>query len=175
MPQARRSPGPSGLSRRVLPESPHPRWVPLLPPSPLVHAAVLGVVLLAAVVLRCRGLAERSLWFDEAFTWRLVSFSWTEMCERIPRDNSPPLYFLLLKAWMALLGDTPTALRSLSVVLGGATVCGTWLFVREAFGRSARGKEVTLLAAALVALSVFQVRYGWEARPYALGTALAAL
>jgi mannosyltransferase len=92
-----------------------------------------------------------------------------------PGDNSPPLYYLLLKVWMGLFGDTPLALRSLSVLLGGATVFGAWLFAREAFGRSSRGKEIALLAAALVALSVFQIRYAWEVRPYALGTALAAL
>jgi mannosyltransferase len=133
------------------------------------------MVLVAAMALRCQGLAARSLWFDEAFTWRLVSFSWTEMCQRISEDNSPPLYYLLLKAWMGLFGDTPLALRSLSVLLGGVTMVGAWLFAREAFGRSARGKEIALLAAALVAMSVFQIRYAWEVRPYALGTALAAL
>jgi hypothetical protein len=63
-------------------------------------------------------------------------------------------------------------------------VLGTYLFARRAFGGrgergkgpdpSARGGEVALLAAALVALSVFQTRYAWEIRPYALGTALAA-
>ncbi len=172
-PPAQRKPGPSAPGRRAEPDRLPERWTPLLPRSPRVAAAVLGVVLLVGLLLRCQGLSARSLWFDEAFTWRLVSFSWAEMCERLPRDNSPPLYFLLLKAWVTLFGDTPVALRSLSVLLGAATVFGTWLFTREAFGKSARAREVGLLAAALVALGVFQVRYGWEARPYALGTALA--
>jgi hypothetical protein len=160
------------------------RWAPLLPQSPRVHLLILGGVLLVAVALRCQGLSARSLWFDEAFTWRLVSFSWAEMCERIPRDNSPPLYYVLLKAWMAVFGDSPLALRSLSVGLGALTVFAIYRFTLAAFGgrrrtegpdHPARPREVALLAAALVALSVFQIRYGWETRPYTLGTALAAL
>jgi mannosyltransferase len=162
-----------------------PGWATLPASSPRLHALAIGGVLLVAVALRCRGLAERSLWFDEAFSWRLASFSWAEMCECIPRDNHPPLYWLLLKAWMAVVGDSPVALRSLSAAFGVATVLGIYLFAREAFGTwqertdnpadMARGMEIALLAAALVALSPFQVRYAWEARAYALGTALDAL
>ncbi|MBI1917915.1 MAG: glycosyltransferase family 39 protein [Planctomycetes bacterium] len=136
------------------------------------------------VALGVRGyrLSARSLWFDEAFTWRLVQFPVSEMLRRVGADNSPPLHFLLLRGWINLFGASPSGLRSLSVLLGILTVLGTYLFAAEAFrpagtaqeAEVTRARGVGLLAAVLVALSAFHVRYSWEVRMYALATALTA-
>ena len=165
---------------------------------------LLGVVVCAAIGVRCWGITERSLWFDEAFSWRVSTFPYGELIERTGRDNHPPLHFLLLKWWTAAFGESELAIRMLSVVAGAASCVGMFLLVREAFGSTtwadenstpcrmgtpARPSESTgrsahptddlnseglaLLAAALVAVSVFQIRWGWEGRMYALGTALA--
>ena len=92
----------------------------------------MAVILLVGVFIRCYELSARSLWFDEAFTWRLTTFSWREMIEREARDNSPPLYFVFLKAWASVFGNSPAALRSLSVVFGAVTIVGMYLFILEA-------------------------------------------
>jgi mannosyltransferase len=149
-----------------------------------------GVVALAAVVaagIAIRGyhLSARSFWFDEAFSWRLTQFPLVEMLRREVLDNNPPLYFLLLKGWTALFGTSPLALRSLSVLLGGVTVVGMYLFAKEALekgvgettqpSRRAIRPGISLFIAALVAVSTFQIRWSWEARMYALGASLAAL
>jgi mannosyltransferase len=145
---------------------------------------LLGLTLAAGVALRSLGLAERSLWFDEAFSWRLVQFPFWEMLQRNARDTTPPLHYVALKLWSSLLGDSPVALRSLSVLCGGATILGMYLFILEAFraglgtgsddAEAQRGAcRTALLAAALVAFSAFHIRYSWEARMYAMGTALA--
>ena len=137
--------------------------------------ALAGVVLLG-VMMRSWEWTARGLWFDEAFTWRLVRFGFPEMLERAAQDNSPPLYYVLLYAWTRALGDSLAALRGLSVLLGLLTVGGMYLFVREAFeGRRGRPPGLALFVAALTATSAFQVRYTCEVRPYALGAALAAL
>jgi uncharacterized membrane protein len=133
------------------------------------------------MALRCPGLTARSLWFDEAFSWRLIEFPWSETLTRVAGDNHPPFYFLLLKAWAAVFGTSAVALRGLSVLLAGATVAGAYAFTLEALHPAAgderlaaRRRETALLVAALVAVNVFQIRWSWEVRMYSLGTALAA-
>jgi hypothetical protein len=143
---------------------------------------MLCAIVLAGVPFRTCGLAARSVWFDEAFTWRLIQFPFIEMLQRAARDNSPPLYYILLQGWAELFGTSATALRALSVLFGSLTVVGAYLFGAEAFAipttvaesaySSCRGRAVGLLAAALVALSAFQIRYSWELRMYALAAAL---
>ncbi|HEV3258761.1 MAG TPA: hypothetical protein VG013_17960 [Gemmataceae bacterium] len=141
--------------------------------------------MLAGLGFRAYDLAARSLWFDEAFTWRLTQFPFPEMMRRITLDNSPPLYYVLLKVWLGLFGTSAGALRSFSVLCGGLTIAGMYLFAAEAFGGPTgeggphgvqrRGWGVGVLVAGLIAVSVFQIRWSWETRMYSFGTALAAL
>jgi hypothetical protein len=149
--------------------------------GPRGRVVVLLVIIVAlGVVLRCHALSTRSFWFDEAFSWRLIEFPFAEMLQRDVRDNHPPLYFALLKAWAAVFGASPLAIRALSVLFGATTILGAYLFTVEAMRRpgasvaeAARFRGAGLLAAALIAVNVFQVRWGWEARMYTLGTTLA--
>src|SRR5262249_3660530 len=76
-------------------------------------AALLVLVVLAAMVLRGYGLGARSLWFDEAFSWRLAEFPVGELIARVRQDNHTPLYFLLQKSWSVLFGTSEVALRGL--------------------------------------------------------------
>jgi len=165
----------------------------------LVGMALAGVLVIG-LVPRLYSLSERSLWFDEAFCWRLIQFPFFEMVERVGRDNHPPLYFILLKGWAALFGDSAAALRSLSVLFGMTTIAGTYLFAAAAFeldglertdlvpstlvpklpfgnapprNSVSRARVFGLFSAALVALSGLQIRYSWEMRMYALTAALA--
>ncbi len=151
----------------------------------------LAGVLLLGLLPRLYGPSDRSLWFDEAFCWRIIQFPFFEMLERVGRDNHPPLYFILLKLWAAVFGDSACALRLLSVLFGVATIWGTYLFAAATFGGAldlgpkllfgnvppvksvSRGQAIGLFSAALVALSAFQIRYSWEMRMYALAGALA--
>src|SRR5262245_58455103 len=94
---------------------------------------VFGAVMLALGVRSYR-LSDRSLWLDEAFTWRLVEFPMAEMWERITHDNSPPLYYFILKGWISLAGSSPFALRFPSVLFGAITVWAMYGFSCIAFG-----------------------------------------
>lgn len=152
-----------------------PRPAPRPAAGLLFRTVPLAGVLLAGLALRSWEWTGRGIWFDEAFTWRLVGFPLREMLARAAADNSPPLYYLALAGWVRVFGDSLAALRGLGVLLGLLTVAGMFGFAREAFeGRSARYRGLALFVAALTATSVFQVRYAGEVRPYALGAALAA-
>jgi hypothetical protein len=145
----------------------------------------LAAILAVGLALRADRLDARSYWFDEGFSWKMLTFPWKEMIARVARDNHGPLYFLLAKLWAGLFGDSSLSLRSLSVLMGEATILGMYLLARQAYradgggltggGAERRAEWVGVLTAALVALSTFQVQWAGEVRMYTLGTALAAL
>jgi mannosyltransferase len=147
---------------------------------------LLGFIVLVGLVLRSCRLAERPLWYDEAFSWRLTQFSWPEMLQRGTWDAHPPLYYVVLKAWCGFFGTSTLALRSLSVLMGVVTILGMYLFTSRTARTPRQGPAepgqlpkanagLGLLVAALVAVSVFQIRWSWETRMYSLATALLAL
>ncbi len=82
----------------------------------------------------------------------------------------PPLYYLLLKFWIAAAGSSEYAVRFLSVPLGTLAVAGTYILARRLFQRRA-----ALAAALFMAASPLEVFYSREARMYALVTLLVVL
>src|SRR5258708_1873570 len=99
----------------------------------LCNWLILAALLAAAAVLRTNQLGAISFWFDESMSWKYTTFSIEEIVERLAGDVHPPLYFLLLKGWTAMWGESAVALRSMSVLCGVLTVLGSYLFVREAY------------------------------------------
>src|SRR5436190_13087084 len=143
---------------------------------------ILAVLLVVAGALRSVRLGALSFWFDESMSWKYTTFSTGEILERLTGDVHPPVYFLLLKGWAALCGESAAALRSLSVLCGVLTVLGSYLVVHDAYtpvgepgqaGESGRAEWAALASAALVALSPMQIEWSMMVRMYALLTMLA--
>jgi uncharacterized membrane protein len=78
----------------------------------------------------------------------------------------PPLYFLLLRFWMTLFGNTVAAARSLSGVLSVFTLPAMYWLCGELFATPLIG----WYAVALLAVSPFQMLMAQEIRPYSLWT-----
>jgi mannosyltransferase len=127
-------------------------------------AALVGV----AFLLRIYRIGQEELWFDEAFSFYVATFaSWPEV---LLRDNTPPLYYLLLTAWIHVAGQSESAIRLLSAVSGTLFVAAMiWL------GRQIIGHSAALWSGAVSALAPIQIYYSQEARAYALVTLLLAL
>lgn len=145
---------------------------------------ILVAALLAAALLRGHRLGLPELTTDEAFSWRLATYPVGEIVARTATDVHPPLYYVALSAWTSLWGDSPAALRGLSMILGLAAVCLAYPLAREVdrFGRGAAnptgppwGIGGAGAAAVLVALHADQVSHSRQARMYALGAVLAGL
>lgn len=49
---------------------------------------------------------SRSLWYDEVFSLDIVNGSWNQMLRRAKADVHPPLYYCILKIWLAFGGIT---------------------------------------------------------------------
>jgi mannosyltransferase len=79
------------------------------------------------------------------------------------QETNPPLYFLLLRGWIGLFGDSAVAARSLSLVAGAATLPVVFRIARAMGLRNG-----AWLATALYLTSALPARYAVMARPYAL-------
>ncbi|MDJ0742763.1 MAG: glycosyltransferase family 39 protein [Xenococcaceae cyanobacterium MO_167.B27] len=89
----------------------------------------------------------------------------------IEEPQSPPLYYLLLRWWMQLFGDSVAVRRSLSAICSLlAFPCLYWL-CWELFRSSLTG----WIAMALLAVSPFHLIYAQEVRYYAAWTVLILL
>jgi 4-amino-4-deoxy-L-arabinose transferase-like glycosyltransferase len=133
---------------------------------------VLLLTVTLAACVRFWRLGAQALWFDEFVTTQVVSRPLGDLLSAVAhREGSPPLYFLATWGWTHLFGDSDVAIRSLSAVVGTATVPVMYALSSCVVGtrRSAR------VAALLMAVSPMAVWYSQEARAYALLLFLGAL
>jgi len=101
--------------------------------------------------------------------------SWAATLQSLAQEtpDQVPLYYLLLRAWTLLAGDSVGAIRAFSAVISllafpmVALFCGEWLRGWP------RARSVTALAIGLLAVSPIHVVYAREARGYSLAVVLA--
>lgn len=127
---------------------------------------LLSLILIGAGVLRFFNNTAVSLWHDEAFSALYLRYNWGEMMHRIVLDVHPPLYYIVLRFWSYIFGDSLLSLRGMSIVFGILTVWAGYLLVKKAFNNN----SYALLAAFFLAINPFQIQYALEARMYTLGT-----
>ncbi|MCZ7544112.1 MAG: glycosyltransferase family 39 protein [Anaerolineae bacterium] len=137
---------------------------------PGVLSLWLVAILLLAAGLRVVNLGGRTLWYDEAFAVLYAETGLDAMLEGTlaqedgaAADVHPLLYYTLLGAWMGRVGQSPEAVRALSVLVGVLTVAVVCRLAADLFGPRAG-----LAAGLIAALSPFHVQYAQEARMYAL-------
>ncbi|MFL7793073.1 MAG: glycosyltransferase family 39 protein [Anaerolineae bacterium] len=126
--------------------------------------------LLVVFLLISSGLTRESLWYDEARSlWVVRPSGPVDMLNRLDHDVHPPLYFLLLGAWVAFVGESAFAARMLSTMfailgLAATYAVGKWLFDRW----------TALMAVAILGTAGVFVYYAREARMYSLMLCLGA-
>lgn len=76
----------------------------------------------------------------------------------------PPLYFLIVKLWVSIFGNSIAITRSISVIFSILSFLILYLLCRELFEL----KMVAWVGMALIAVSPFQIIYSQTARPYSL-------
>ncbi len=125
---------------------------------------VLALIVLFCAALRMYHLGKASLWSDEIFSRYYVDvfgLHWA-LTDGLSLETNPPTYYLLLRAWMGLFGDSEAALRSLSAL--ASTLCVPFLYL---LGRELEGKWRGLLSAFLFALCPTSLYFAQEVRVYA--------
>ncbi|MFN8217749.1 MAG: glycosyltransferase family 39 protein [Solirubrobacterales bacterium] len=133
---------------------------------------LLATIVLVGAVVRFASLGVQSYHHDEVITaGRVLAGGFGHMLHEVRvSESNPPLYYVLAWAWSRLFGTAEVGLRSLSALLGTATVPVAFLAARELAGRRAG-----LIAAALVALDPMLIWYSQEARSYAALVCFGAL
>lgn len=120
-------------------------------------------ILLLAFALRLVWLDTRPLWYDDAFSVLLSERGLAAIASGTAADTMPPGYYVLLYAWIKLFGESPFAMRMLSVALSMLVVVFVYSIAARGFGERA-GRSAAFFAA----LMPFQIYHAQELRMYTL-------
>jgi 4-amino-4-deoxy-L-arabinose transferase-like glycosyltransferase len=146
---------------------------PRLKASPRqVVLALLALILILAAVLRFHQLTRFSFWIDEGVSVaiaRLDARNFLRILWR--REANMSLYYVLLRGWLFIgPGAGEFFVRSLSAIFGIFSVASIY-----ALGARIRSRMTGLVAALLLAVNAYHIRYSQEARGYSLAVFLALL
>ena len=121
------------------------------------------ILLLFAVAIGLRFLyTDNALWYDEACSWATSTDGAGIMHNLLHVDlQHTPLYFVLLKFWINLFGQSEAAMRALSLIFGALTVPLSYIV----------GKKISknaFFSAMICAVSPLLVLFSTEVRMYSL-------
>lgn len=126
-------------------------------------------IIFTAFILRLGSIAFQSLWRDEVDAIRFALAPLPDLIKTLTQPGyNGPLYFLMLRGWIGVAGQSEFAVRFPSLVFGVISVVLIFALGKRLFNRS-----IGLIAATLFAFSAYQVWYSQEAKMYTLITALA--
>lgn len=128
------------------------------------------IVILFGLFLRFVSI-NQSLWLDEATTALVAKMPLSDIFSKfMPGDFHPPLYYIFMRGWVLLFGNSEISLRVPSVIFGVATVYFVFLIAKKLFD-----KKTALIASALSATSGLLIYYSQEARMYAMAGMLVSV
>lgn len=157
------------LCSRIM--SGHPSQTDRTRSSLLLNSSLwFGLVVVVGTALRFFRLGTKSFWLDEAASAVLARVDrHVFVGAMIHRQANMILYYLLLRGWIRL-GSGEFVIRCLSVVAGVAAIPAIYLLGRRFFGPKA-GR----VAALLLSVHAFHIKYSQEARAYSLFMLLAVM
>src|SRR5215470_6516511 len=125
------------------------------------YRIALIVLVIAYVAVRLWRLTDSCLWFDEIFSVHAAEHSWLGLFSFVAQDLvHPPLFYVLLKVWIAAGGESQLWLRLLPVLLAFIGIIPFLLICRELEFRG----STTLLAFLLFAVNGPLIKYSQEVR-----------
>ncbi len=135
-----------------------------IPPHLTAHHLAIAALIALGVALRMFGLSFRDFWFDESCSFQYVHSllagpNWSDLL----RESTNLPYYILLRGWVGLFGESEAAMRSLSALAASAAMVPlawtAWMLA---------GRRAALICLALTAFHPLHVYYAHEARVYAL-------
>ena len=132
-------------------------------------AAALLLAMAGTLLLRT-GILHSGYWIDEAIAVGIASHDFADIPRTLRLDGSPPLFYLLLHGWMALVGTGEAATRVLPLLFALLAVPVSWWA-----GTAVCDRRAGALAAAGAAGCPFLTYYAQETRMYSLVAVLSVL
>ncbi|MFI8073039.1 glycosyltransferase family 39 protein [Streptomyces sp. NPDC086033] len=137
----------------------------------LATAVIFLVPTALAFALILRGIGDRQLWRDEHATWWAATLSIHDLSLLVRSiDVVFTPYYVLMHLWIAIAGDSPTAMR-----IPGAVAMAASAGLLALLGRRLFTTQVGLLAGLAFAVVPVTTRFGQEIRPYAFAVAAVLL
>lgn len=131
-------------------------------PSGATLALSVGAITLLAVILNFHALGGRPLWFDEGLSLGCARLSWPDAAFLAAHEPVQWPFYMVLRFFL-LFGNSETVIRMPSALFTIACVPLIFFVSRRLFGDLAG-----LVSAILVAVNADMVKYGQEARSYAM-------
>jgi mannosyltransferase len=128
-------------------------------------------LLFLAIVIRLANLTYHSLWYDEVVSTFWAARPAGEIVRvglALTQDKHPPLYYLLLRGWTTLFGQSDFSARSLGALIGALAVLPIY-----GIGTRLGGRRAGIIAGFLLALNPFLVWYSQEVRMFMPATTFA--
>ena len=116
-----------------------------------------------ALAVRVVHLGRDDLWSDEIHTLNALDGSFLDVVRERLAAGHLPLYFLLMKAWTALVGTSQFMLRLPSAILGAAALVPAYALMRRLAGH-----PTAIATALLLEIHPLLVELSREARMYPL-------
>ena len=108
---------------------------------------------------------DYSLWHDEVFSVRAARLSWSGLVGHLVNgDVHPPLFYLLLKGWILIGGESLLWLRLLPVLTAMASLVPFYFLCREL---KLEALEINL-SLALIAVNSYLITWSQNLRMYSL-------
>lgn len=131
---------------------------------------LLALIIALAAVLRFHAIDQKNVWIDEGVSIEMARLDWYNFLRILWRhEANMALYTVILRGWLHF-GSSEAFIRSLSAIFAVATLPALYVLGRKMFS-----PRVALIAAFLLAVNAYHVRYSQEARSYALYPLLCVL
>lgn len=124
------------------------------------------LITLVGLILRLI-FSNQSFWLDEGASIIAARAPMTHFFGYLQSDFHPPLYYLFLKLWLSIAGNTEWLIRLPDILLGTASIYLVYLLGKNIFGKTSK---LPLLMAIFLALNPFHIYYTQELRMYNLST-----
>lgn len=126
---------------------------------------IFALIVCLYTTVRLWRLGDFGLWLDEVFSVNVARHSWAEIIPFVAQDIvHPPLFYLLLKVWIGVGGESLLWLRLLPALTAIAAIVPLFLLCREL-----RLTAVEINTAfALIAVNSYLIYYAQELRMYSL-------
>ena len=139
--------------------------LPESPPFSLSSLVIFIAVTVLYIAARLWHLNANCLWFDEIFSVHAARHSWRGMFGFVAADVvHPPLFYVLLKIWVAIGGESLVWLRLFPFLISIAAIVPLVLLCRALQLKPA---EINL-ALLLLAVNGYLIKYAQEVRMYSL-------
>ena len=129
------------------------------------HLLMFVVILLVFSVLRLCHISDYGLWLDEVFSLQAASGSWNHLFEVVINDIvHPPLFYILLKIWVLVGGDSLLWLKILPLAFSILSIIPFYFIARRLNLKPAE----FLTAFMFISFNDYLIYYAQELRMYSM-------